>query len=458
MTALEALRTSCAASVYLPGDTAYATARLPWNLAVDQRPAAVAFPRSTADMVAVVLAARTAGLRVAVQGTGHNAGPLGPLDDVVLVRTNEMRDITVDASANRVTVGAGALWGEVVAAADEAGCAVLHGSSPDVGVVGYSLGGGISWYARELGLQCSAITGAEVVSADGSVRWVDAESDPDLLWALRGGGGNLGAVTALEFRSFPFTTAYAGMLIFDITAAERVLRAYAEWAATAPDAVTTSFRLLQVPPIDEAPPALRGRRIVVIDGAVLDDDQAAEAILAPLRALGPEVDTFARVPTGALSRLHMDPEGPTPAVSRSAVLRALPPEAMTALLGVAGPDHQSSLLLVELRQLGGALGRPATDASALRSVGDGFVLFAAAIAPDAEAGRQGLLDATLVMEAMRAWHADGLYLNFVEEDCTVSRGYHPEDWARLVAIRDRVDPDGLFVANHPVSAASHRAL
>lgn len=451
----KALRGLCGGRVHLPGDGGYGAARLPWNLAVDQRPAAVVFPRSAVEVAAVLAVASDVGLRVAVQGTGHNAGPLGPLEDVVLLRTSAMTALAVMPGGGRVRVQAGALWGDVVDEAAGHGCSVLHGSSPDVGVVGYSLGGGLGWYARRLGLQTNAVTAAELVTADAELRRVDAQTDPELFWALRGGGGNLGVITELEFRTFGFTSAYAGMLVWDMADAERVLSVYADWAPHAPDAVTTSFRLLRLPPVEDIPAALRGRDLVVIDGAVLASDDDAKRILAPLRSLRPELDTFARVPSEALSRLHMDPEGPTPAVSRTATLTALPPDGVDALLAAAGPHADTSLLTVELRQLGGALARHAPDAGALPGVEGTFLLFAAALAVDSGMALRGESDAQGVIEALSAWHSRRLYLNFVEQDCEVSAGYDSAAWQRLVDIRADVDPHGLLLANHEVPARLH---
>src|SRR4051794_35256291 len=280
--AAESLRGLCGGAVHLPGDPGYDAARTPWNTAVDLRPAAVAYPAHTAEVAAIVRAAARAGLRVAAQTTGHNAGPLGEgaLDDVVLLRTSAMRGVAVDAAARLVTVEAGALWEDVVQAVAPHGLTALHGSSPDVGVVGYSLGGGMGWYARKLGLQTNSVTGAEVVTADGDVLWADAEHHSELFWALRGGGGNFGVVTRLQFRVYDFATTYGGMLVWDAADAGPVVRRWAEWAACAPDEVTTSCRVLNLPPIPEIPEPFRGRSITVIDGAVLADDERAEQILA----------------------------------------------------------------------------------------------------------------------------------------------------------------------------------
>ncbi|GAA3193248.1 FAD-binding oxidoreductase [Dactylosporangium siamense] len=444
-TVANTLRGLCGGALHLPGDPGYDTARTPWNVAVDQRPAAVAYPADAAEVAAVVRAAAGAGLRVAAQGTGHNAGPLGPLDDVVLLRTSAMTGVTVTGRTARVE--AGALWIDVVEQATPHGLAALHGSSPDVGVVGYSLGGGMGWYSRALGLQANALTAAELVTADGTLVRVDADHEPELFWALRGGGGNFGVVTAVEFDLFPIRTAYAGLLAWDWQEAARVLPAWLDWAATAPDEVTTALRLLQLPPLPQLPPALQGRQLLVVDGAVLGGSD----VLAPLRALRPFLDTFADVPAASLIRLHLDPEGPTPTVSRTALLGDLSGAAVDALLAAAGPDSGTSLLVpAELRQLGGALGRPAPGGGALSSVDGAFALFSCGIAATPEMGRAAAADAGRVVSALAPWATGSQYLNFAEVPVAAETAFEPATLRRLRAVRAGVDPSGLFVANHAI--------
>ncbi|MGZ4486662.1 MAG: FAD-binding oxidoreductase, partial [Nocardioides sp.] len=190
--------------VHLPGDPGYDAARVAWNFAVDQRPAAVAVPRTAAEVGTVVRAAAAAGLRVAPQSTGHNAGPLAAqgLQDTVLVKMSEMGTAIADPVRGIVRVEGGAVWEPAVQAAAAHGRTVLHGSSPDVGVAGYTLGGGIGWYARKLGLATNSLTAVELVVADGTLLRCDATTNRELFWALRGGGGSFGVVTALEFSMF----------------------------------------------------------------------------------------------------------------------------------------------------------------------------------------------------------------------------------------------------------------
>ncbi len=444
------LRGLCAGAVHLPGDPGYDEARTPWNVAVDQRPAAVAYPADADEVSDIVRAAAASGLRVAPQGTGHNAGALGPLEDAVLLRTSAMTGVEIDAERRVARVGAGTLWADVVEAAAAHGLAALHGSSPDVGVVGYSLGGGIGWYARELGLAANSVLGVDLVLGDGTQIRADAETNPDVFWAVRGGGGNFGVVTSMDLRLFPIQTAYAGMLLWDQDHAERVLRTWTAWTETAPNCVTTAFRMLNLPPMPELPPFLRGRQVVVIDGAVLADDERAQEVLADLRALEPELDTFARVPAAGLVRLHMDPEGPTPGVSASSVLADLPDAGIETFLALTGRGSGSSLLSAELRQLGGALARPAEGAGALAMVEGRFVLFGVAIAATPELGAQGHADAAALVDALSPYATGRAYLNFAEAPTEVRRSFPAETWLRLKGVRSATDPSGRIMANHPV--------
>ena len=445
------LRGLCGGAVHLPGDPGYDEARIPWNLQAESHPAAVAYPAFPHEVATVVQAAATAGLRVAPQGTGHGAPPLsGHLSDAVLLRTSAMTELRVDAARRTARVGAGVLWGDVVERAGRVGLAVLHTSSPSVGVVGSSLGGGLSWYARAHGLQCSAITAVELVLADGTfVRATDTQ-DSDLLWAARGGGGGFGVVTALEFDVLPVATAHAGMLAWDWKHAERVLTAWAEWAADAPETVTSVARLLQAPDLDWLPSDVRGRQLVVVDAVVLADDEVAERVLTPLRTIRPEIDTFARCPASTLAHLQLDPVAPTAVYADSILLESLPDRAVEALVAAAGRGSGSELLFVELRQLGGALSRPAPRPGALDRM-DGAVL-ALCVGLDQGAGWPAVQeDATRVTEALAPWATGSTYLLMTDADVEERRGWPASSWQRLVDIRAAADPDGLFLPPRPAS-------
>src|SRR3954452_12764396 len=298
--------------IVMPHDESWDEARLAWNLAVDQHPAAVALPEFARDVGAIVRWARERGLRVAPQGTGHNAHALGSLAHTVLLKTERMRAVAIDARAQRARVEAGVLWAEVTEAAAEHGLAALAGSSPDVGVVGYTLGGGVSWLSRRYGLAANSVTAIELVNAEGESVRADADQNADLFWALRGGGGSFGVVTALEFELYPVSEVYAGVLFFPLERGAEVLRAWRRWVDSVPDEVTSVGRFLQFPPIPDIPEPLRGKSFVVVEAASLLGKDSTDELLRPLRELGPQLDTFATIPVQELKHLHMDPEHPVP--------------------------------------------------------------------------------------------------------------------------------------------------
>jgi hypothetical protein len=353
------------------------------------------------------------------------------------------------------------VWSDVVEAAAEHGLAALHGSSPDVGVVGYCLGGGIGWYARALGLASDSVLAVELVLPDGSRTRVDDQSrdenGAELFWAVRGGGGSFGVVTAIELRLFDIATTYAGVLMWDQSRAEEVLRTWAGWTRTAPDCVTTSLRMLNLPPLPELPEPLRGRQLVVVDGAVLaDEDGEAADVIADLRALGPEIDTFARVPAASIVRMHMDPEGPTPGVSGCSLLAGLPEPALESFLALTGPGSGSSLLAAELRQLGGALDRSPEGAGALGRLDGEFLLFAVAIAATPELAERGQADAAALVDAMSPYSSARSYLNFSEAPVEVSSAFSRSAWRRLTELCSALDPTGVVLANHQVGPTAPR--
>ena len=371
----EALRALAGGAVHLPGDPLYDEARMPWNLQVDEHPAAVAYPADPHEVARIVRAAAAAGLRVAPQGTGHGAPPLaGRLGDAVLLRTSAMTGLRVDGASRTARAEAGVLWGDVITRAGRVGLAGQHMSSPGVGVVGSSLGGGVSWYSRQHGLQCSAITAVELVLADGTFVRATDDQDADLLWAARGGSGGFGVVTALEFDLLPVRTAYAGMLAWDWRHAQRVLTAWGEWTADAPESVTSVARIFQVPDIEWLPDQLRGRKMVMIDAVALGDPETGARSIAPLRALQPEIDTFAEMPAPDIAHLQMDPQEPTAVYANSVLVEGFPAGAVDALVEAAGPESGSNLLFVELRQLGGALARPSPRGGALDHLPAAFLV------------------------------------------------------------------------------------
>jgi FAD/FMN-containing dehydrogenase len=437
-------------AVVLPHDPHWDEARVAWNLAVDQQPAAVALPESAADVMAVVRWARGRGLRVAPQGTGHNAAAMGSLAHTVLVKTEKMRGVEIDAERRIARVEAGVVWAEVSEAAAEHGLAALAGSSPDVGVVGYSLGGGISWLARRYGLAANSVTALELVNADGKLVRTDADNESELFWALRGGGGSFGVVTALEFQLYPIAEVHAGALFFPLERGKEVLRAWRNWIEDVPDEVTSVGRFLQFPPIPAIPEPLRGGSFVVVEATSLLDEAATDELLRPLRELGPAMDTFATIPIERLSSLHMDPEHPVPGAGDGMLLRDFPEDAIDAIVAAAGAGSGSPLLSVEVRHLGGALGRMQPGHGALATIEAGFALFAVGMAMTPELGAAVRAHIEIVQAALASWDAGRDYLNFTERRERGERLFGSTTYRRLQTVKGKVDPEDVFRSNHPV--------
>lgn len=441
-----------AGRVATPADSDWDQARIAWNLAADQRPDAIVFAESADDVAAAVRFAAAEGLKVAAQGTGHGAAPLAPLGGTILLKTERMRGIEVDPDAQTARVEAGVLVLELSEAAGAHGLSSMPGSAPDVGVVGYTLGGGLSWLGRRHGFACNRVTAIELVTADGDARTVDAANDADLFWALRGGGGGYSAVTALHLALLPIAELYAGALVFGAAVGAEAVRAYRDWAATVPDEVTSVVRFITPPPIPDVPEPIRGVPLLTIDAACIGTQEEGEAAIAPLREIGETImDTFAWMPAVGLCRIHMDPESPVPGIGEGQTIRELPDEAIDAFVGVAGPGSGSPLLLSELRHLGGALERRDENGGALSHLDAGFVMYSVGLPMTPELGEAIPPHLSKIEEAMRPWAADGGYYNFVEGPCDVDAILPPDVCDRLSEVKDKWDPDGRIVANHAVS-------
>ena len=410
-------------------------------------------PEDEADVAAIVTFAAEHGMPVAPQRTGHNADPLGSLDGVILVRTDRLVGVEIDAARQVARVGAGSRWGEVVPRASELGLAALHGSTPDVSVTGYSLGGGVGWYARKHGLSANSVVAIEVVTPDGRLRRVDDEHDPELFWALRGGGGSFGIVTAIEIRLYPIEEVYAGVLFFPVERAREVLLRWLQWTKTAPDEVTSVARLLRLPPLPQLPPELRGGHFAAIDAVVIGDLEHGERVLAPLRELGPQIDTFAMTAPAGIADLHMDPREPAPVVLGGQMLNALDEEAIDRFLAAVGPESGSELVVADIRHVGGALRRPQPGSGALGTLDAEYMTFAVGIAPVPEARRAGNERLAMLHAALAPYDTGRLYLNFTDKRVDPARFYTPDAYRRLRAVKAVVDPQGVMRANHPIPPA-----
>jgi hypothetical protein len=437
----EQLAHQVAGEVLDGADPAAAAETAGFNTSVTHRPAVVVTARSAADVAVAVRAASDAGLKVTVQATGHGAA--APAEGTVFVSTRAMTALHVDPATRRARVEAGVRWRQVIDAATPHGMAPLSGSSSGVGVVGYTLGGGMGHLARRHGFAADHVRAIELVTAAGEVTTVTAQSDPDLFWALRGGQGSFGIVTALEFDLVPVPRFFGGALFFTGADVEPVLRAFGRWASTLPEEATTSVALLRMPPSDDVPPPLRGKVSLALRFGFAGASDEGAALLAPMRAVAtPVLDSIGPMSYAEVDRIHMDPTEPMPAVTRGTLLGGLPDGVVEALLAVAGPGVDVPLAMVELRLMGGALSRPAAIPNAVAGRDGAFALTVVAPAPPPLATVAPVVTSQVV-EAVAPWTTGSSLVNFLGHGDPDSP-WAPEVLDRLRRVKAAVDPHDVF--------------
>ena len=458
--ALADLAAAVTGVVLTPGEPGHAEESAPFNLALASSPAVVVGAADAADVQAALRFARDAGLPVAVMATGHQASV--PVDAAVLVTTRRMSDVRVDPVHATATVGAGASWQQVVDATVPHGLAPLNGSSPLVGVVGYTLGGGLSpMLGRAFGWAADAVRSMTVVTADGELHEVSADApdplDADLFWGLPGAKSNLGVVTSMTFGLFPVSRLHAGGLFFAGSDLAAVLTAYAALTAAAPDELTTSIALLRMPPVPVVPEFLRGTFVVHVRVSLLGTAETAQELLRPLRAAAPAfLDTVADLPYADFASIHADPDSPAPWRERTALLGPLTPAAVDTLVELVGPDAEVPVQMVQLRHLGGALarGEAATNAAVRRHAE--FTLDTIAIGP-AEVTRGSVAWTDALLERLAPFRVPGANLNFLAYDdaspAEVVAAHDPQVLARLRRLKRAVDPGNTFRFNHNITPA-----
>ncbi|NCL73188.1 FAD-binding protein [Rhodococcus sp. YH1] len=444
---VDLLRTAVAGVVHAPEDEGYRLSATGFNLATVHRSAAVVVASSAADVAAAVRIAAENGLTVAVQATGHGAAPAP--ENSILVDTALLDGVSINRAERTATVEAGVRWQQVLDAAAPHGLAPLAGSAPGVGVVGYTLGGGLGPIARTHGFAADRVLRMEVVTADGQLRRVTPDDEPDLFWALLGGGAAFGIVTQMTFELLPIQTLDGGGLFYDIADAPAVLRRWRDWISAAPTSVSSSLAIVNFPPLPELPEPLRGRTAVHVRFAHVDDAEDAGALLAPLRAVAtPVLDTVTEIVYPALGSIHADPTDPMPGMERSALLRELPDAALDALLAVAGPAGALPIALAEVRAMGGALGVPPETPNAVAGRDAAFTLFTVGVlVPPLADAVPGALET--VVGAMAPWATGGALMNFAggvdgPPAARVANAWTPAQRTRLAEIRAAYDPSGVF--------------
>lgn len=446
---LSSLADAVAGPVLTPGSAAYDEETRTFNLAVTHRPEVVVGATGAADVVAAVRWAVANGLPVAAQATGH--GPVAPMAGGLLVTTRRMRSVEVDPQARTATVGAGTTWAEVIQAAAPYGLTGVTGSSSQVGVVGYSLGGGVGPLSRQYGFGADQVQAVELVTADGTLRRVDAGHDPELFWAVRGGKGNFGVVTSMTIGLVPVAEIYGGAVFFAGASAREVLHSFRAWAPTLPDRASTSLALLNLPSAPSLPEVLRGRYVVMLRFACTGSDVEGAALLEPMMDAGEVlVNGVAAMPYTAVDTIHQDPTQPMPVWEKAVLLTELPAAAVDALLDHAGPQSGAPLAMVELRLMGGALGRQPALPNAVAGREGAFALLALGVlAPEIAAvvPAAGLA----VLDSVRPWTAPTSLVNWLgatTDPAEVARAWTPQVHHRLMAAKRAVDPHDVFRFGH----------
>lgn len=452
--------------VFIAGTPGYARELVVFNTAMRHQPAIVIGAANAMDVSEAVKFAERRDLKIAVLNTGH--GPSVAADrDTLMITTSRMRSVTIDAENSSARVDAGVRFGELVDAAARYGLAPLPGSSPGVGVVGYTLSGGASLtMGRKYGWAADHVSAIDVVTAEGRFRRVSAHSEADLFGALLGGKSNFGVVTAMNFALFPVTRLYAGALFYSGKHIGPVLEAYRELTASAPDEMTTGFALLNLPPLPSLPPFMQGKLTVSVRVSYMDsgtptrssatgDAGTGARLIEPLRHAAPVLaDTVTGIPYTQFGSITNDPTDPAAAVEHFGLLRELTPETVAAIIDVAGPNSKSGINVIDIRHLQGAFGRPAPFPNAIGARDAAFAIFSLTVVPPGQDVSDYLHSGGELLTALKPWLLDKSSPSFVGphdigEDRT-SRAYDPEVYAKLRALKAIYDPHNRFRINHNI--------
>jgi hypothetical protein len=447
--ALDELRSAVRGVLHLPGEPDWDRARTPWVVNVDQRPLAVLEVADAEDVVTAVRWAVARGQRVSAQPSGH--GSTGGFEDTVLLRTRALQEISVDVDRRTAWVGAGVKAGELLAALEGTGLVFLAGSNPDPSVVGMTITGGISWFGRAFGLGCDSVLAVEIVDGTGRLRTVTADEDPELFWAVRGGGGDFGIITRVEVRLHPAPQLYGGRLLWPVERMREVLSTFAEVTRTAPRELTLWFHAYRFPPFPELPEAIRGKAFASVAVVLIGSPAEAETLLAPFRAI-PDLalDLLGELPASALGTVADEPTDPTPCHEHSWLLDRLDDDLVEKLVTLAGPDSGTPLAVLQVRHLGGAFTDHRTEGGVHGPVPEPYNLFALGI-PAVPELVAPITAAVADIDAAVTTHTSGrALLNFLGAHGDPARWWAEGTRERLSEVKRSVDPQGIIRSNRPV--------
>jgi FAD/FMN-containing dehydrogenase len=439
-----------------PEDPAYDEARSIWNGAHDKKPALIIRCHGVADVIRGVEFARSEGLPLALRGGGHSIPGFSTSDGGIVLDLSAMNGIRVDPNRRTIVAQAGCLWRDVDAEAQTFGLALTGGLVSTTGIAGFTLGGGIGWLVRRCGLTCDNLVGADIVTADGQYLHVSEDEHPDLLWALRGGGGNFGVVTSFEFRAHDVgPNVYAGIVFYRGEDAAQVLRGFRAAAAAAPDELSMAINLTTAPPLPFLPEEVHGKPIIAVLGVWSGRAEDGNAATDPFRRLAPVVvDLFSSMPYTAMQTL-LDPLYPRGMWNyfRSAFFADLDDATVEALTS-SYSDAPNEVSELHIHHLGGAMGRVPADATAFGTRDRDYILNVVARTPGA-AGFDGVVE--WARSACVALGPDAAsYVNFTGEasEDRVRASYPPATYARLVAVKDRYDPTNVFRLNQNIKPST----
>jgi FAD/FMN-containing dehydrogenase len=456
---LEAFAAGLRGQALWPGDVAYDEACRIWNGMIERRPALAVRPYDPGDVAACVALARDRGLPLSVRGGGHNIAGTALCDGGVMIDFSTHKEVAVDPATGHVRVQPGATWADVDRATQPLGLVVPGGIISATGVAGFTLGGGFGWVSRRHRLAADNLRAVEIVTADGQVRRASAEANPDLFWAIRGGGGNFGIVTSFEFQAQPHgPEVVAGLVLHPIDQARQVLALFREMTASASDRLCCALIMRKAPPLPAIPEAMHGKHVAGIIACYSGPLEEGEAAVAPIKAFGqPIADTIGRKPFVAHQQF-LDAGQPFGRryYWKSDYFDALPEAADDTVIAHAGAirSPHSALLVMHL---GGAAARVPEDETAVGNRRAEFVFNVQGAWEDPTEDGMHMTWARDFWSAMRPFSSGGTYVNFLTADAEEERvraAYGQDLYDRLARIKAKFDPDNLFRSNQNIRPAA----
>jgi FAD/FMN-containing dehydrogenase len=449
---VQELRDALRGELVVPGDAAYDEARSVWNGIIDRRPALIARCTGTSDVIAAIGFARSEGLSVAVRGGGHNVAGNATCDGGLVIDLSPMKGVHVDPEARTVRAQGGLTWGELDAETQAFGLATTGGLVTTTGIAGFTLGGGIGWLMRKHGMACDNLISADLVTADGQTVHASETENAELLWGLRGGGGNFGVVTEFEYRLHPVSQIYGGLVAWPADAARDVLRVWREWVRDTPDELCTMAAWLYAPPEPFVPEEVQGSPIFAIACFHLDPEGSAEADLQPLRDLNPAVDVLGPMPYAGIQGMF---DAGTPRGShnywRSGYVDDLSDEAIDTILAHTG-DIPAPMGQVHIHQMGGAMARVPAGATAFGNRDAPFLMNYIGLWLDPSEDEANIAWVKRASDAMAPHTTGARYVNFLadEGEAGVRSAYEAETYTRLQNLKVRYDPTNFFRLNQNI--------